>query len=292
MELDQNKYIITQIQEHMDKLEEEHEHEKTSFWATEAETPVFDLYHKWIGTPPTNPIEAEKLMMFGAAKMMEESVIHTLAEMNLLEEIEEGQHRIEMEREGVLVTGYMDGLFKGNIPLEIKTYYGDYQLRDLDAGKPRPSYLKQLAVYMDFCNAVKGKLIYINRGTGQMHEFTLMRGSSSDTEYACVATRFDLNDVYSRWGKLHRLNIEPRLEPKSEYRYKIPVDKVDWKSVSKSNISKARNGKKVIGDHPWAIQYSAYKDLIIEREGCGLGYSDAELEKIKQLTKGYSTWGK
>lgn len=292
--MEKNKYLITQIQEFMDDKEEQRE--KTSFWATETETPVFDLYHKWIGTEPTNPIEAEKLMVFNAGKMMELSLIAMLREMNLLEENKSfwkflfkknEQHRIEIETRGIKVSGYIDGILKGNIICEIKSYYGDYQTKELQAGKPKESYLKQLAIYMCAKDAEKGKLIYIHRGTGEMFEFTLLH--LEGTRYKCLDVEFDLDDTFKRWARLYKNNIVPKIEPKSEFRYKIPVEEVDWKSLSKSEISKARNNRKVIGDS-WQVQYSPYKNLIIKKEGTCLGYNDEELEKIKEITTGFTNW--
>lgn len=58
--------------------------------------------------------------------------------------------------------------------------------------------------------------------------------------------------------------------------------------MSKGDISKARNGHKVLGD--WQILYSPWKDLIIKRQGAELGYNAEEITKIKQLTEGYTTW--
>ena len=280
-----NKFLITQIQEFMDKADKK-EHEKTSFWATDTEKPLFDLYHNWIGTESTNPIEAEKLMMFNAGKMMEESLVQILNKMGKLEEVEEGQHRIEMERYGVPISGYMDGLLKGNIPLEIKSFYGDYQTRELKEGKPKTSYLKQLAIYMDAQDATVGKLIYIHRGTGEIFEFTLLRGDGNN--YKCMNVQFNLDDVYTRWKNLYNNNILTKQEPMPDKKYKYPVDTIDWSKVSKSDISKARNNRKVIGD--WEVLYSSYKQLYIEREKTCLGYTEEELEKIKEATKGYSTW--
>lgn len=297
MELQENQYLITQIQNFLDEQETE-ERVKTSFWATETETPVFDLYHKWIGTEPTNPIEAEKLMMFKAAKMMELSLIAMLREMDVLEEDKSfwknlfkknNQHRIEFETHGIKVSGYLDGLLKDNMPLEIKSFYGDYQTKELKSGKPKESYLKQLAIYMFAKNAQKGKLIYIHRGTGEMFEFTLIR--TGETTFKCMSIEFDLEDIFKRWARLYKNNIVPKVEPKSEFRYKIPVEEIDFTKISKSDISKARNNHKVIGDS-WQVAYSPYKDLIIEREGTIVGYTNEELEKIKEATQGFTTWGK
>lgn len=277
--------LIDQIQSYLESTEEQKE--KKSFWASEAETPLFDLFHKWMGTKPTDPPDAEKKMIFVAGKMMELSLVETLDKMGLINKPDEKQHRVEMEREGVPVSGYIDVLFKDGTVGEIKTYYGDYQSRDLQAGKPKESYLKQLAIYMDYLKAKQGKLIYLHRGTGEMYEFILDR---HDTIFTCRDIKFDIKDTYKRWAKLYQENILPHIEPKSEYRYKKPLVEINWRKLSKTDIQKARNNQKVIGDHPWAIQYSPFKQLVLQREGVEAGYNELELKVIEELTKGYTTW--
>lgn len=267
-------------------LENKEPHEKTSFWASESETNVFDVYHRWVGTPPTNPIEPEKLVMFQAAKMIEMALVDRLKKScTFVVPINSDQHRVEMEREGVKVTGYIDALIEENgvkIPVEVKTIYGDYQAKELTKCKPRASYLKQLAIYMDFLDVDRGILFYMERGTGQTWEFELKRNGNI---FTCCSVSFDITDVYKRWARLYKYNILPKVEPKSEFRYKYPIE--DIVKASKSDITAARMNRAVYGD--WEVKYSPYKDLIIEREGCGLGYSEEEIAKIKELTKGYST---
>jgi len=268
-------------------LEEDKNHrEKTSFWASEAETNVFDIYHRWMGTPPTNPIEPEKLVMFQAAKMIEVALVDRIKKSTtFLVPIDSSQHRVEMEREGVPVTGYIDAVIEENnvkVPIEVKTIYGDYQARELTACKPKTSYLKQLAIYMDFLDVDRGILFYMDRGTGNTWEFELKRNG---TVFTCFSISFDITDVYKRWARLYRNNIIPKIEPKSEFKYKYELEKL--KEASKASISDARMNRAVYGD--WQVKYSPYKNLIIEREGCGLGYSDEELKIIKEITKGYSS---
>jgi hypothetical protein len=260
--------------------------EKTSFWASESEKPLFDLYHEWMGTPPTNPLMAEKLVMFSAAKHLEISIIKRLQSIGLVQKQEDDkQLRFEMERQGIKVSGYYDGVFVDGTPVEIKTFYGEYQATLLKEGNPKPSYLKQLAIYMDSLDKNLGKLIYLDRGTGEMYEFDLRREPNS-LRFKSMAVEFDLNDTYNRWAKLYKNHVAPKIEPPSEYKYKKPLHAIDWSKVSRSDISKARNNHKVIGD--WEALYSPYKSLIIEREGTTLGYSLEELEQIKRLTTGYS----
>ena len=294
-----NKNLISRISKEFQKQDDEREvHEKKSFWATDCEKPLFDLYHSWVGTDVSNPIEAETQVMFSAGKMMELALVDTLVKAGAIEDMGEEQIRVEMEREGVPITGYMDAKMEGeNVPVEIKSFYGDYQTYDLEKGNPRESYLKQLAVYMDFMGADLGILFYIHRGTGQMFQFYLTR--KEGLNFSCNGVTFDLQDTYKRWAKLYKENIAPQIEPESEYRYKIPVDEIDWYSQTKSNIGKARNGHKVIGDHPWNIQYSSYKNILVTKEAKKygktltqyLGYSDEEIEKIKVATKNYTTKG-
>jgi len=276
--------LINQISEVLTKKEE---HKKKSFWASDSEKDVFDIYHAWIGTTPTNPIGVETQIIFSAGKMMEESLMKKLIDADIAID-EPEQTRIEIERENVPISGYIDGILKDGTPIEIKTYYGDYHERDLVAGKPRTSYLKQLAIYMDAQNKNLGKLIYLSRGTGKIFEFELERVEG--TKFKCMSIEFDLEDTYKKWAKLYKNNILPKIEPIPEFRYKYPLDEIDWKNTPKSQITKARNNYAVIGD--WQAKYSNFKDLLIKKEESSIGYNDEEIGEIKEMTKGYSTWKK
>lgn len=277
-----DSFLSTKIREHLQS--EERDHTKRSFWATDTEKPLFELYHSWIGTPVTNPIEPEKLVMFIAAKMCEMALIEMLQKIGIVKVQE--QERIEMTRRGVPVSGYMDGVFTDGSPIEAKTFYGSYQLKDLKAGLPKLSYLKQLAVYMDAKDVSLGKLVLMERGTGEMFEFTLVR--TSDLKFKCMAQEFDLDDTYKRWSKLYQENILPKIEPDiAEYRYKYDIKTVDWSKVSSGDISRARTGAAVYGD--WQLKYSPYKNLWLQKQGSTLGYSDEELAFIRDKTKGYTS---
>lgn len=266
---------------------------KDSFWAGEAEKPLFDIYHQWLGTEPTNPIDAEKLLMFSAAKLMEIALIGKLQKMGLVKkQKDDKQMHFLIEREGVPISGYTDGILEYGQPIEVKTFYGDYQARELEKGLPKTSYLKQLAIYMDALDQDAGKLVYLDRGNGAMYEFDLIREPGT-LKFKCGVLSFDLNDTYKKWAKLYDENILPGVEP-SPYEnglYKADINSLDWSKVGKADISAARNGHKVIGgdrENSWKILYSPYKNLLIERQKQTLGYSDAELKTIRELTKGYS----
>ncbi len=268
---------------------------KDSFWASESETSLFDLYHKWIGTPPTNPMDAEKLVVMNAGKMMELSLIENLQKMGLLQKFEDDkQMHFEIEREGVKVSGYADGIFNNGDVLEVKSFYGDYQLRELKAGKARLSYLKQLAIYLDAFNRTHGILLYIDRGTGEMFEFDLLRDSTDTLKFRSGAVQFDLSETYKRWADMYNGYVLPKIEPSANENglYKMPIDRIDWSKYSVSEIGLARNNKKVICEdrkNGWKNLYSPYLDLILQRQGTQRGYTDSEIEQIKIATKGFSS---
>jgi len=267
------------------QLEKERDHKKTSFWCSESETNVFDIYHRWIGTKKTNPPGAETEVIFSAGKMMELALVEKLVKQGVVKDMDD-QLRIEMVRCGVPITGYADAILtEGDMPCEIKTYYGDYQDRELGNGMVRSSYVKQIAMYMDCTGKENGLLLYMNRGNGKMFEFPVERNGD---RFMCGEVRFDITDTYKKWAQLYENNILKNIEPKSEYRYKIPIEEIDWSTISNADISKARNNKKVIGDS-WSVQYSDYKDLILLQEGVTAGYSEQELDRIKELTAGYSS---
>ena len=199
------------------QLVKEEPHDKNSFWASDAEKDKLELYLKWKGVAPTNPIEPETKIIFTTGKMIEEAVIKLLGE-----EVKETQTRVEMERSGIQITGYIDAILKDGSVCELKSYYGDYQDKDLEAGKPRASYLKQLAIYMDFLGRDKGYMVYFNRGTGQMYQFILEK--IGDLKYKCNDIIFSLADVYTRWAFIKANFIDKDVEPESDKTYKYPIN--------------------------------------------------------------------
>jgi hypothetical protein len=287
-------------------LVNEEEWPKDSFWASDCEKDRFDLFHRFKGTKPTNPISPEKAVVFGAGKAFELAIVDRLTRLGIVQKPEgEGQDRVEMDREGVKITGRMDSIVIDNGEakvLEIKSFYGEPQAMDLRAGKPRSSYLKQLAIYMDAMEMPNGILLYMDRGTGEMFQFNLRRGDglvfscdAFNSDGKTVHTFFDLAVDYKRFAQIWRENIVPGVEPESDYRYKYLIDTIDWAKVPKSKITEARMGRVVLGD--WQAKYSPYKDLIVDREAKMMGktfdgyigYSAEEIEKIKELTKGFSS---
>lgn len=322
-----SKMLKTQVKDFLLQKKEERKNKRDSFWCTESETNFFDLYHKFKGTKETNPMTVEDAFGLGMRKKLEDAVVDNFKEMgiwidptpyedregNMIEEPD--QHRVDMERNGVRITGYMDAIIKEKtkfsnevidnleievgIPVEIKTSYGLYQKKELQKGLPKLSYLKQLAQYMDFLSVKKGHLFQVHFEKDliidDIYQFTLVRDGDI---FKCGIQEFNINDVYNRYKEVWDKYISKDIEPESEFTYKYDLDSIDWKTISKTQISGARNNKAVIGD--WQVKYSSYKDLIVKKEAKKynklkdqyLGYDDEELQKINEATKGYTTWDK
>lgn len=268
------------------------EKKKTSFWASQTEAMAFDIYHQWIGTPETNPMEGETLMMLTMRKMSEEAVVELLENAGILLKRFANEERVYFEwgPNKVPISGYPDAgvsIDGGEAIVEIKTYYGQHNHVEVTAGRVRLSYLRQLAIYMFHFKMQHGILLMINQGTGEMTEFDLYQ-QENPYHFICPDNdiEFNLEDTFKRWEKIYVENILPRVEPPIEKIYKYDIYKLDWSKVSTSDISKARNGVKVLGD--WEIKYSSYKNLIVERQNTTLGYTNEEIDYIRKITEGYS----
>lgn len=267
---------------------------KTSFWASESETMAFDIYHKWMGTPPTNPMEGETVMMLTMRKMSEVAVTSLMRKAQVLIKKFSNDERVYFEwgPHKVPVSGYPDAgvWIDGEIALvEIKTYYGQHNHVEVTAGRVKEGYLKQLAIYQYHYKIRHGILLMINQGTGEMTEFDLYQNPDNPYHFACPDNEkeFNLEETFKRWEKIYVENILPKKEPAIDYQYKYDIYALDWSKVSAANISAARNNQKVLGD--WQVKYSDYKDLIISRQGTVPGYTEEELDHIRQVTAGYSS---
>jgi len=267
---------------------------KSTFWASESEIMAFEIFHRWIGTKPTNPISEEKLMMLKMRKLTEEAVILFLRKSGKLIERFSNDERcfFEWGKHKVPISGYPDAGIEINgeeIIVEVKTYYGGFQHSRVRIGDVKTSYLSQLAIYLYHLKIKRGILLMINQGTGERYEYDLYQTGDNPHHFICPdnTVEIDLERVFKRFEKIWIENVKPGIEPKIEYLYKYPVDKINWDNVSSSIISKARNDKSVHGD--WQIKYSDFKDMIVKKQGTCLGYSEKELEIIRKVTTGYST---
>lgn len=264
---------------------------KDSFWPSDYGKPILDIYYAFKGIHPSNPVEWYNTLRWGAGKGVENAMMTVLKDSEIVRpDYNQAVHgRIEIKRGGVQINGYIDALTRNEEPIEIKSINNknSFDIRKYEAGEPKENYVGQLAIYMDALGVDTGHL-FVSSVDG-LSRFWFECKKVGDLKYKCANVEIDLDKEYKKWARLWDNNIQKDIEPQPfEYVYKIPVEEIDWTKISKTDISKARNDKKVIGD--WQITYSPYKDLIIERQGVGLGYSKRELEFIREKTKGFTTW--
>lgn len=265
--------------------------EKKHFYASDYGKAILDTYLKFKGVKETNPPQWFETLKWGAGKGVEMAMLDVLKQSGVVsKDYNQEEHGgFKMERNGVTIAGYMDAIdIEGN-PIEIKSINNknEYDIKSYDDGYPRENYVGQLAIYMDYLGVDKGYL-FVSSVDG-LHTFRFECKKFGDGIYKCGKVTVDLNEQYRKWNKLYHEYVLKDIEPNPfQYVYKRNVDEIDWKTVSKADISKARNNRKVLGD--WQILYSGYKDYIIEKQGATLGYSIEELEKIIKYTDGYTTW--
>ena len=261
---------------------------KRSFWASDCLKPSLDIYWKWMDFEETDPMMPNTMLSLQVRKMFEEKLVQNLAELGEIKPIEDGkQFRVEMEREYVPVTGYMDAVCTNGDPMEIKTHWLPHLDEQFDNGKP-PSehYCYQLAVYMDFLGKDHGILAQGNIVSGNVWFIDMYR--IRDLVFECNGFQFDLGAEYKRWRKIMEENIIPRKEPDLEDFYHPEVTNELLDKYTEDKIKAAIKGRRMLCDHTWRYQYSSYKQLVIKKEselkGISEGdlctYSDAEIDKM------------
>jgi len=272
---------------------------KKGFGASDAEKLSFDIYHAFKGTPKTNPTMWWDTLKFGAGKGVELAMVDILKENGIVAQDfdQSTDETFEMEREGVKVRMKIDAIvdtatlydLEKGAPIEIKSVNNknSVNIKEYEDGKPRSNYVLQLAVYMDYLGKDTGYL-FVSSIDG-LHYFWFTCHKLEGGKYQCGNTIVDLAAEYKRWAKIWNENVVPSVEPKVEVRYKVPVQDIKIADYSTTDISKARNGAKVLGDKDsWVITYSPYKALILAQQGVQEGYTDEELGIIKTVTAGYS----
>jgi len=257
---------------------------KDAFYASDVQRPAFELWHQLAGTPITNQMNWYDTLKMGAGNGVESSMLKVLKDSGIVAE-DYDQHvqgKVNFERDGLTIHGRIDALTKDGLPIEIKSINNKNQwdIKAYETGYPRENYVGQLAVYMDALGVDIGHLFVATvDGLGRFWFECRREGDV----FSCGNVKFNLAKEYDRWREILKLD-KPDV---FEYRYKIPVDEIDWSKVSADKISKARNNKAVIGDYQ--VTYSRFKDLWIKSQGVEQGYTAEEILKIRKLTNNYTS---
>lgn len=266
---------------------------KIRFHASDYSKPILDLYFKFKGIEETNPVTWQQVLRFGAGKGVELEALNILKQNGLVgPNYSQDEHGgFKMTRENVEISGYMDAIHVDGCPIEIKSINNKnaFDIQKYRNNNPRENYVGQLAIYMDYLQKDKGYLFVISMDGLDTFWLECNRMPELGARvYKCGTVIVNLDQEYAKWSKLYHDYVLKDTEPSPwQYTYKKNIEKIDWSSISDADISKARNGHKVIGD--WEILYSPYKSLIIEKQGSTFGYSLDELTRIKEITKGYSS---
>lgn len=253
-----------------------------------------DIYFNMIGEPRTNPPTWNETLKWGAGKGMEESMLQVLKDSGVVPQNynQEEHGRVQKEVDGIEVSGKMDAITIEGEPIEIKSINNKnkFDIRRYEDGEPRENYVGQLALYMYLLGKKTG---YLFVATVDGLKYFLFPCSETATGvYECGKTVVSVPKEIERWKMILEC-VKKKTPPKSDILYKYPIESIDWMQIKndfggKKKIENARNNRAVIGDYQ--VKYSDYKDKIIELEGSSLGYSDEEVDKIKEATKGYTTW--
>lgn len=275
----------------LDKLKFiDEQRDKTAFYASDTGKPLLDLYFSFKGVEKSNPPNWWDTLKWSAGTGVEDAIVKIFKSNGVVpEDYDQKVHGyIDIQREGVDIHGYIDAKMIDGTPIEIKSINNanKWDIKRYESNQPRENYVGQLAVYMDALGVDIGHLFVAS--IDGLNRFWFDCNKIGERTYKCGETVVELDKIYKRWADLYNNHVLKDTPPDIwEYRYKVPVEEIDFKSLSTTDIGKMRNGAKVHGD--FQISYSPYKELIIGLQGETLGYTPKEIEFIKEKTKGFSS---
>lgn len=286
-------------------------HPKNNFWASDCQRLEIDLNLSLNGVEETNKTEWNDTLRMSAGKGVEMQMLQILKDNGIVNKDynQEKDGRIEVQiSEKVKMTGNIDAISQKSVmkleniqmpqtvelelndgePIEVKSINNknSVDIQKYIDGKPKENYVGQLANYMHALGKTRGHLFVASIDGHNTFWFTCDK--QADGTYKCGNTVVDITKEHQRWANVvSRLDKEPNW---FEEIYKLPIDQIDWTKLSVSKIGDVRNGRYVVGSEgKWRIDYSPYKDLILEKQGVKAGYSPEELELIRTLTAGFSS---
>lgn len=286
--------------------------QRKNFHPTDSEKLEADIWCELKGIEPTNPPVWTDSLKWSAGKGVEEAMTKILKDNgNISTEYNQDiQESTKIEREGVVISMKFDALtkeselkcddnvlpqgktlkLKDGEPLEIKSINNKnfFDIQKYIDNNPKSSYVMQLSMYLDALKQETGYLFVAS--IDGLNAFLFECKKIEAGIYQCGNTKVDIGAEYKRFAEINRKFLAGEEPNWFEEIYKIPVEEIDWSKVSKGDISKARNNQKVIGSEgKWKLDYSPFKDFILEKQGIkDRGYTEEEIEKIKLATKGYS----
>lgn len=296
--------LVERIRKYFLDYKEPRYRDRRGWYISEVLKDMRDLYWRATGVKETNPTDLQGYLRMFMGKAVEEAIT-----TNILSNLHwfglhayGGNKQIPVGSSGPNVDGYLDGLlvergkegkFSEPYVLEIKVksgYGADLFKFNPDPG---PDYMAQIGLYLRDLNAKKvtnqGLFLFVllsDKSYGEMIEVECIYDEKIDTVTAHTAryllsgdtksinVRLELLPVIQRIRKVEAY-IEKKELPPAQYVYKYPLTPEFLGSVSDKDLKAAVEGTKVLGD--WQVKYSSFKDLHIQTQGGGLGYTDTEL---------------
>lgn len=263
--------------------------EKTAYYASDVGRPSWELYNAWVGVAKTNPMKWYDYLKMEAGNGVEKAMVKVLKDSGIVEQDydQNVQGKINYTRDGIEIHGRVDALTKDGIPIEIKSINNknNWDIGAYQDSYPRENYVGQLSIYMDALGVDTGYLFVSSIDGLSRFWFKCVR---TGNKFTCGNTVFELDKEIARWKKLYEENVVKKIEPDVfEYRYKTPVDEIDWEKISASKITGARMNRAVIGDYQ--VSWSGWRDLWIKKQGQVPGYTAEELLVVHEKTKGYTS---
>lgn len=200
----------------------------------------------------------------------------------------------------VKVDGYLDALVQdkaGNkYVVEVKSRWGwgaTFFSRDRDPGE---SYLAQIGYYLRDLSQKnvtnQGMLLFVLIGDDTFGEMIAMKCKYDEQTDTVTAYESESTEDENPRPHNYSLKLTPILEklkavegyvqrnelPPVDKLYKYPLTPENLAAARDSDIKKAVEGSKVIGD--FEISYSSYKRLHMELQGGQLGYTEEEMQLL------------
>jgi len=297
----------------------EHKEEKKDrgrFYASDFGKLGIDILLSLRKEEETNPPTWLDTLKWAAGKGVELKMVDILKENGIVEKDfdQEAAPSMVINREGVDISMKFDALVKeggavlkmgdgvvvneevrlnAGEPIEIKTINNknSFDIARYNENKPRENYVGQVATYMDALGQERGHIFAVT--IDGLHAFWFVVSKIGEGKYQAGDVIVNIDEEYKRYAKIWDVFKSGEIPKEAffEERYKLPIESIDWHSLSKNAISDARTNKKVIGsENSWKIMYSNFRDRIIKEQGETRGYTEEEIEKIAELTAGYSKW--
>ena len=211
---------------------------KEAIYISDANKCARQVYYSLDFKKPLERTEALSGLRMDAGKRIEESLIRYWKDSGM-----DVQEQVRIDREF-----YKDLRIHGNADavichegveyvVEIKSFYGYYQAKEIREGRPNPNYVAQLALYMHYLDIPRGILFYVDRSDMSMFQFTVELGSSEEIYVNGEPINKYVGSFIDKLATV-AVSLEKEEAPLPDYDYKWDLNRFEEeaKTWSKSKI--------------------------------------------------------